>query len=117
MGYVYKGTIRDTPAPAPKKTGRAPYDPDKCGTYAGYKQHQSHETKPCRPCKDAAAKYRRELTARHKLGRTERGFQPDKCGTLTGFTRHARHGVPACEPCKQAKKQYRRDYYYERAAA
>lgn len=119
MAYVYRGTTRDieeetTTKPRPRQ--RAPFDPTKCGTYAGYKQHDNTGTPHCRPCKDAANKYVRELRARHKISPIIRGFQPDKCGTLAGYSRHKRHDVPVCDPCKQARAEHRRDYY-ERAAA
>jgi hypothetical protein len=58
--YQYRGTMRDTEDLPRRKTS--------CGTYSGYKRHQSHRTTACKPCKAAAAKYMRELRARRKEG-------------------------------------------------
>ncbi|QDG61218.1 hypothetical protein [Pseudarthrobacter sp. NIBRBAC000502771] len=119
MGYVYRGTIRDADEPVDEVsvTGRAPFDPTKCGTNAGYKQHQNHGIMPpCQPCRDGADEYRRELKARHGAGLVVREFQDDKCGTIAGYSRHIRHGVPVCDPCQAARAEYRAAYYASNAA-
>ena len=119
MGYVYRGTIRDLDEPVDHvaKPRRAPFDPGKCGTNAGYKQHQNHGIMPpCQPCRDAVAEYHRDLKARHDAGLVMRGFRDDKCGTLAGHARHVRHGVPVCDPCEAARAAYRASYYKRTAA-
>lgn len=56
-GYKYRGTNHDTDTPLPRQIN--PFDPTKCGTYAGYRQHENTGTPKCRPCKDAATRYKR----------------------------------------------------------
>lgn len=52
MGYVYKGTqpepapLRDASTPGPKPA----FDPAKCGTRKGYRQHLRHGQDACAPC-------------------------------------------------------------------
>ena len=122
MGYTYRGNIRDVDdaldvQPVPLSPWEhKPFDPAKCGTYAGYKQHQNCGVAACRQCKDALAAYHRDLRARHKAGQVVRVFKADKCGTLAGYSRHVRHGVPLCDACRQARSEYRAAYY-ERVAA
>jgi hypothetical protein len=112
--YVYRGTLRDVKtAAAPTRTPSTPgpkpkprvFDPAKCGTYKGYKQHQDGDTEKCQPCKDANAAYSRAYGARPP-GPVHRGFRPDKCGTRAGYFRHLRHGVPVCGPCAAAHAGY-----------
>lgn len=119
MGYVYRGTIRDVDEPITEPfatPARAPFDPVKCGTYAGYKQHQNHKNTPCRACKDAASAYQRDLKRRREAGLVVREFRDDKCGTLAGYSRHFRLGVPVCDPCLVARAEYRAAYYAMNAA-
>ena len=121
MAYQYRGTIRDVTEPQPEpaksrpksKPGPKPrpgiFDPAKCGTYAGYKQHGAYGIEACQPCKDANAASSRSYEARLKAGgvrRHGRGFQPDACGTRAGYCRHQRHKVPACGPCAEASRIY-----------
>lgn len=118
MAYKYRGdrTLDAAVVEEPARPVRAPFDPAKCGTYAGYRQHHNHDAAPCRPCKDAAAAYQRELKVRRAAGLVVRKFESDKCGTLAGYSRHVRLNVPLCDECKQARAEYRAGYY-ERTAA
>ena len=114
MAYVYRGTVRDIePEPIEPEKVPAVFDPSKCGTLSGYKQHRKFSTSPCQPCKDAAAKYHREYRVRAKNGETVAKFSPDRCGTLTGHRRHVRHGVALCEQCRLVWNAYKRDYYQQ----
>ncbi len=122
MGYQYRGTIRDieeesTPTPAPRL---GVFDPSKCGTYAGYRQHQKYGLMPaCRPCKDAQAAYSRDYIER-RGGRTApaiREFQPGACGTYAGYARHLRSEVPPCADCHRAWLEYRRAWRSRKRAA
>jgi hypothetical protein len=52
-GYVYRGTNTIKPRGASggrPKTGLAPFNPDLCGTNAGYHQHYRHKQPACDPC-------------------------------------------------------------------
>lgn len=121
MGYTYRGTVRDVVEEAPQRPvspwKHKPFDQSKCGTYAGYKQHQNCGVAPCQPCKDAAAAYQRELKARHAAGLVKRVFRDDKCGTLAGYSRHKRHNHPVCDDCASARAEYRAAYYEKERAA
>lgn len=125
MGYKYRGTIHDLepvePAPAPKAKPKKPrtglFDPAKCGTHAGYKQHARHNTVACGPCKAANSAYGREYAARRKLGPIVKGFNPSRCGTYAGYARHRRSDVPACMPCRVAHADYINGYRAARKAA
>ena len=112
--YVYRGTTSDIEdeQPEPEKAP-AVFDPSKCGTLPGYKQHHKFTIAPCQPCKDAAAKYHREYRVRAKNGETVARFSPDSCGTLTGYHRHMRHNVTVCVPCRAARNEYKREYYQQ----
>lgn len=118
MAYVYKGTkpaalvVEDEPQPEPTTPE---HDPAKCGTYAGWSQHNRTGVPRCQPCKDAATAYKRELLERHKQGPI-RQFSADKCGTLAGYSRHKRHHIPVCDDCKEARAEYRANYYLGAAA-
>jgi hypothetical protein len=60
MGYVYRGA-------APRLIAKGlTFDPKKCGTYAGYKQHQNHGTEKCSPCKRANSEHVKAFYARKK---------------------------------------------------
>ena len=118
MSYRYRGTktlAMEQEQEEPLKAERV-FDPAKCGTYKGYKQHQNHKIPQCQPCKDAAAAYKHELAARHKAGLVVREFRSDKCGTLAGYSRHKRHDTPVCEPCREARAEHRANYYAKAAA-
>lgn len=52
MGYVFKGKDKYTP-PAKPLT----FDPSKCGTRKGYRQHQNHGIYICTACRAANAVY------------------------------------------------------------
>jgi len=117
MGYQYRGNIRDVEDdPTPTQPNRAEFDPAKCGTYAGYKQHQNHGVYPCQSCKDATAAYQRELKVRREAGLVVRGFKDDKCGTRAGYNRHIRYQVPLCDGCREARRAWRAQYYIEKSA-
>lgn len=69
MGYQYRGKIRDVSEPAPIRPTSTPgpkprgFDPRKCGTRAGYKQHERHGQKPCAPCTAANTAYTSDYRA------------------------------------------------------
>lgn len=110
MAYVWKGTVPDVesePAVRPR-TSTGVFDPAKCGTYAGYRQHQKHGVPSCRDCKDAQASYSRDYEERRKTepART-RSFDPSACGTYAGYKRHVRYGVPTCPECREGYRVYK----------
>jgi hypothetical protein len=98
--YVYRGT-RTEPAPEPVKKPRHEFDPDRCGTYAGYKQHQRKQVPSCDDCRKVAADYMRN---RYK----PKGRPPVQCGTPNGYVRHKRHNEDPCAPCIREYLAYRR---------
>lgn len=54
MAYVFRGT----PDPAPRNRPRPlAFDPTKCGSYKGYKQHQNHGVPVCTACREAHNEY------------------------------------------------------------
>ncbi|MFP5367479.1 MAG: hypothetical protein ACLGIS_11625 [Actinomycetes bacterium] len=54
MAYVFKGE----PEPAPRnKPKPLIFDPSKCGTRKGYKQHQNHGVPTCTACRSAHNEY------------------------------------------------------------
>ena len=126
MGYVYRGTVHDLTAPLvelpePVRKGRkgpAPFDPSKCGTTAGYKQHRAHNLEQCKACMAACRVYHNDWKARKRNGEPVRkGFRDDACGTYAGYHRHKRHGVPACDPCETANTEYTSAYRLTHRAA
>lgn len=102
--------------PGPKPKPRV-FDPDRCGTVPGYKQHRKHHQDACAPCKAAMATYGREYAARVKLNGVRRGFNPDKCGTRAGYRRHEHSDVPTCGPCRAANSERSNAYRAARKAA
>jgi len=52
MAYVFRGTPDAKPI-----RSRLVFDPSKCGTRMGYKQHQNHGVPQCDPCKAANNEY------------------------------------------------------------
>ena len=116
MAYTYRGTVRDQNTEPETKAPGAEFDPSKCGTLAGHKQHRKFDTTVCQPCRDAFNAYYRDLRVRRKAGLLERTFRDDKCGTLAGYSRHIRHEVPVCDDCREARRTYRADYWYKSAA-
>lgn len=131
MAYTYRGTNRDTLDPTPARrpaVGKGEFNPDRCGTYSGYRQHQTHKSPACQPCKDAMAAYSREyyerIGGRPKVAvKSDRKRGPGKnprngsgCGTYNGHAAHKRAGTPACEPCKEALRAYKREREQARAA-
>jgi hypothetical protein len=52
MGYAYKGFVKYAP---PVK--RLVFDTTKCGTRAGYRQHQNHGIHICTACRAANNEY------------------------------------------------------------
>jgi hypothetical protein len=68
-GYTYKGSEPYKPPRAPggrPPTGPWLFNPDKCGTNAGYHQHNRHEQKPCLECNEAHKAYDAEYRAKRK---------------------------------------------------
>ena len=93
MGYQYRGKIRDVEEPAPSP---------KCGTRAGYMEHQTKGTPKCRPCKDAHAAYMRHYKRLPSMR--------NSCGTYAGYKRHQRAGERQCEYCLRGYAQYMAAY-------
>lgn len=52
MTYTYNGT---QPWTKPRQT--LTFDPTKCGTRKGYRQHQNHAIPACKPCRQAHNTY------------------------------------------------------------
>lgn len=113
MAYQYRGTtfeeIEETPNRPQKHHG---FDPDACGTYAGYRRHQKWGVPACQECRDAMAAYSRDRYVK----RPPKSFNPDACGTWTGWQRHNYYGVPPCEACREAGRDYQRQYRAKRRA-
>lgn len=100
MAYTYKGTNRDiTLPPLERKKRAAEFNPDMCGTTAGYNRHRKARNKICAPCLQAE----RERTG--AKARQERAL----CGTKTGYSRHHREGTPPCQECREAKNTWQRE--------
>jgi hypothetical protein len=117
MNYQYRGANFEVEEPQ-RWRPQTEFVAEKCGTYAGYKQHQKFGQEACRPCKDALAAYCRDrYHARKHLPPRVYGFSPDKCGTYAGYARHKRSEVPPCEPCKDAWAGYMNEYRAQRKAA
>lgn len=126
MAYKWNGApelaetapVLTTAAPkARPKPCTGVFDPTKCGTPPGYKQHRKHDQEACGDCKAAAAAYGREYAARVKLNGVRRGFNPDKCGTRAGYRRHEHSDVPTCGPCRAANSERSNAYRAARKAA
>jgi len=118
MAYQYRGNnheVEEDPKPWRPTTE---FVAAKCGTYAGYRQHQKFGHGACRDCKDAIAAYCRDRyqARKHEPPRIY-GFNPDKCGTYAGYTRHQRSEVPPCEACKAALADYMNNYRAKRRLA
>lgn len=109
-------TLVETPKRGPKPKTPV-FNPSRCGTLSGYKQHRQHGQDACAPCKAAMAAYGREYAARVKLSGVRRGFNPDKCGTRAGYRRHERSDVPTCGPCRAANTDRSNAYRAARKAA
>jgi hypothetical protein len=103
--------------PAPLKAAPV-FDPSRCGTPAGYKQHRKHGTPQCDGCLAGNAAYSREYRDRRKRGPVlVKGFKPDKCGSYAGYARHLAAGLPPCTPCAVAHADYMHAYRAARKAA
>lgn len=83
-GYVYRGTQKEAPGeirpahwgksgpkpatkpfrPSPLK----PFDPAKCGTMPGWRQHRAHGQKECRLCMDAQNDYMKKYRKKGRGG-------------------------------------------------
>jgi hypothetical protein len=120
MAYTYKGTVRDLEEDhQPQRQRVGAFDPSKCGTYAGYRAHQTYGVPACQDCKDAQAAYTRDYIERRGgwPQPTTQEFKPGACGTYAGFTRHKRAGDAPCSKCREAYALYMRDYRQRRACA
>jgi DNA (cytosine-5)-methyltransferase 1 len=113
---TYAGKVHDVEL-AHTPTAPASFDPSKCGTMSGYKQHRKFGIAPCQPCKDAAAAYHRDYLVRARNGETVAKFLPDRCGSMTGYRRHMRHGVPVCVACRAVRNEWKRGYYAQQKVA
>lgn len=117
MAYIYRGANRDM-EPEPEQLPPGVFNPAKCGTLAGYRQHQKHGTPTCDYCKAAQADYSRDYKQKVKNGhQPHRGFRDDACGTDAGYSRHKRHNVTPCDPCNEAHRTYISNYRKRRKEA
>lgn len=119
MGYQYRGKIHDLDEPATAPVAPGEFDPAKCGTYAGYKQHQKRGVPSCDACRAACAEYRRNWYHAKKKPVQERAegvYDPEFCGTRNGYERHRRRNTIPCAPCRAGHNDYARDYKARRAA-
>jgi hypothetical protein len=131
MAYQYRGTNRDTLETEPARRPAAPkgtFNPERCGTYSGYRQHQQSRTRACQPCKDAQSAYTRDYyekrggrpkvaipsTRKRSVGKNPKNGSG--CGTYNGHAAHKRAGTPACAPCLDALREYKRAREQARAA-
>lgn len=84
--YRYKGSETITPGAPPvpyapwgdRKTkpiseNLGPFEPDKCGTTAGFSQHRRHGQEQCTRCIKANNEYQRESRAKKKSAETRDG--------------------------------------------
>jgi hypothetical protein len=118
-------TVKLTPAPVKPRPVRAPvarprvFDPSKCGTHAGYKQHRRYGTDICDACRAANSAYHRAWRAAQppKDPKPAGTFTPAKCGTPQGYQRHLRAGTMTCVPCRAAHTERHRGYRTAKAAA
>jgi hypothetical protein len=122
MAYQYGGKIRDIEAPEPTIADPAEamvFDPEKCGTTAGYKQHQNFNENACAHCKGALAAYSRAYRARVRSGQVVvmKEFSPERCGSYAGYAAHKRHNVPPCTVCLVAHAECMHAYRAKRKAA
>lgn len=119
MAYVYKGKVRDAADPIPEIISTpGVFNPEKCGSTAGYKQHKDLGVPACDDCRAALSDYHREYRAKRKAGAPVRnGFNPDKCGTYAGYHRHLRSDVPPCDACTVANSDYLHNFREARRAA
>ena len=113
MAYQYRGTVRDTepedllPDPSTPGPQRRPFDPAKCGTRAGFKQHARHDEDPCVRCVEANRAYQDAYNkARRAVTRRPLVLRP--CGTNAAYARHITHGEDPCDPCTVAHAEYQR---------
>lgn len=128
--YVYRGTQPDLEPVVPHiprkgKPGPKPkplvFDPSKCGSHKGYKQHQRHGVEICDGCRKANADYHRDWRAaqppRAPKERAAGVFDPACCGTPQGYDRHVRNNTRTCLPCRAAHTERHRTYRATRKAA
>jgi hypothetical protein len=118
--------VKLTPAPVKPRPARVPvprprvFDPSKCGTHAGYKQHRRYGTDVCDACRAANSAYHRAWRAanpKEPVIRPDGRFSPGHCGTPQGYQRHLRAGTPTCVPCRAAHTERHRGYRTAKAAA
>jgi hypothetical protein len=124
MAYQYRGAIHDADVindlPERRESkGEEPaiFDPAKCGTTSGHKQHQVLGVPQCEPCLAANRAYHAEYRARRRAGTIHKGFNPSKCGTYAGYSRHRRSTVAPCDPCLEAFADYMKTFRAQRKAA
>lgn len=94
----------DAPEPVGSRLSSIPgpkpvFDPLKCGTLPGYKQHHRHGQEPCGPCKAVNA----EASRRSRVPKP-RVLKP--CGTHAAYTRHIKAGEKPCAPCLAGHAAY-----------
>jgi len=119
MAYQYRGTVREVEDYyQPQRQRAGAFDPSKCGTYAGYRAHQTYRVPACRECKDAQSSYTRDYIERRGgwPQTTTQEFKPGACGTYAGYTRHKRSGGKPCPKCREAYTGYMREYRAQRKA-
>ena len=66
-GYVYRGTGGEV---EPHKDRYWLFNPDLCGTNAGYHQHYRHKQPACEPCKAGHQAYDAEYRAKKRKEKT-----------------------------------------------
>jgi len=66
MGYTYRGA-QPAPTRATSTAGDLIFNPAKCGTYAGYKQHQNHGVPTCADCRKANSNHVNEFHKRKAM--------------------------------------------------
>ena len=117
MAYQYRGTVREVEDDyQPQRQRVGAFDPAKCGTYAGYRAHQTYRVPACQDCKDAQASYTRDYIERRGgwPQHTDLEFKPGACGTYAGYMRHKRSGGKPCTKCREAYTGYMREYRAQR---
>ena len=74
-GYVYRGALLYRPPLEPDigpETKPSPFNPEKCGTNAGYHQHRRHKQDACTGCHEAHKAYDAEYRAKKKAAGIKR---------------------------------------------
>lgn len=88
------------------------FNPDKCGTTAGYKQHSKYGVELCDPCRKAKSDYVAAAKAtkpKPPPKPRKRPKPPIPCGSYAAHRRHKRAGEPIDDACREAYNAHERE--------